>query len=910
MRRIPFNSFLSHAAPRLRVLPGLVHLPQPAGAQTCPFGGLRAQSLSKGCALDRGTTHTGRSKSAPLRNRGLLLLAFLFPWAAFAQSVRWDPPGGQLGFNQVSDISLIFDNCEPEGAPAIPPVDGLVFGRPSQSSQTSIINFSVSRTYSLVFPARPTKRTDLTIPSFEIKTDKGMIRVAAANYKVGDATVGNSGVTVDDIASAKLSAPKDSFWAGEIIPVTYNLNVVRRYFHSLATNLDWQSTPLVAEDWTKPDPSETLIRGERRVVSTQDTRAYAKQPGTYTVKPATQMVNLMVGTTGFGLFSQPTVEQRQLETNPLQLTIKPLPQAPQGFSGAVGEFSFTSKVIPTAAAVGEPITWTLELSGTGNWPDVAGLPQREVSNDFQIVQPKSKRTMKDGSLFEGTLSEDVVLVPSRPGTYQLTPVHFTYFDTKTGTYRTVASDPVTLTVTAGAPPVQPSAGSSAPVQFSLNVPGGSNVPAAPVLPSAVPPVAPENLPRDPLASTGRGFVPFRPDGFWFVVAAPAILLVLLAWLVLAGLLSRRTDPQRLRREAKARLAAALAALRSASAQPSALNPQLRVWQQDAAALWQIPHAAPGAPLVQLAVTSQDKDAAENWARLWSEADRALHSREQTLPKDWLPRAESALEAVNVPGWPLLSLFKAGNLLPFLFALALLFGPTIAMADAGGDAYKGGNFSTAATAWQQTVTTTPSDWTARHNLGLALAQQDRWPEATAYWTGAFLLNARSDTTRWDLALGLQRSGMAPPELVELSRGEGRSQLARQATPGEWQLALILAALLLAAALIVLLLQGYRRIGGWAKPAALTTSLLAVLLAAAATLSLHTYGPLANPEAALVWKASVLRSIPTEADTAQKTSPLSAGSIAVVDKTFLNWTKLSFAGGQSGWVRSEDLIRLYR
>jgi hypothetical protein len=85
---------------------------------------------------------------------------------------------------------------------------------------------------------------------------------------------------------------------------------------------------------------------------------------------------------------------------------------------------------------------------------------------------------------------------------------------------------------------------------------------------------------------------------------------------------------------------------------------------------------------------------------------------------------------------------------------------------------------------------------------------------------------------------------------------------------------------------------------------------VLLAAAATLSLHTYGPLADPQSALVWKPTLLRSIPTEADTTQKTAPLSAGSIAVVEKTFLGWTKLNFAGGQSGWIRTEDLIKLYR
>ena len=119
-----------------------------------------------------------------------------------------------------------------------------------------------------------------------------------------------------------------------------------------------------------------------------------------------------------------------------------------------------------------------------------------------------------------------------------------------------------------------------------------------------------------------------------------------------------------------------------------------------------------------------------------------------------------------------------------------------------------------------------------------------------------------------------------------------------------------ALLIAAALIVLLLKGYARIGSWARPTALVTMLLAILLAAAATLSLHTYGPLADPEAVLVWQATTLRSIPTHADTTQKTTPLSAGSIALAEKTFLGWTKLGFAGGQSGWVRSEDLIRLYR
>lgn len=866
---------------------------------------LKRGSPSLESPLERGGA-TRRGVFAALF-AALLLLGLAMPTLTRAQSVRWEPPGGQLGFNQVSDLALVFENCEPEGDPGIPKVDGLQFGRPSQSTEMNMVNMSVTRRFSLMFPVRPAKRSTITIPEFEVKTDKGTMKVKAASFTVGDATVGNSGLSVNDVANAKITPLKDTYWAGEVFPLTYNLNIVRRYYHSIATNVDWSSAPLVTEDWSKPELNEALVRGERYVVLQQSTRAYAKQPGNYTLKPASQMVNLMVGTSGFGLFAQPTVEQRAIESEPLSLTIKPLPAAPVGFTGAVGEFGFVSKVVPITAAVGEPITWTLELAGTGNWPDIAGLPQREVSNDFQVVQPKSKRTMKDGALFEGALTEDVVLVPTKPGTYKLAPVRFTYFDSRSGTYKTIASETVTVTVTGTSAPVQPPPGSGAPVQFSIAPP--ANTTPAPRLPEAVAPVPPENLPRDPVPGPATGRIPLPTKNLTVLCLLTSVCCVLAVWLVLAALRARERDPQRLRREARARLVKALSELKASGAQPAAINAQLKLWQQETARLWEIPHAAPGSPLVQANVARQSAEAAGAWARLWSEADRALHSADKQLPADWVVRAESALQAVRVPGWPPFSLFAGRNLFPFL-ALACMLFPLAAQADVATDAYKRGDFAAAEVAWRKSLGDAPADWTLRHNLGLALAQQDRWAEATAYWTSASLLNVRADATRWDLALGLQRSGLAPAELVELSRGEGAHKLARWATPAEWQLALVGAALLLALALILLLLQGYRRIGGWAKPLAIITCLVAVLLAAAATFSLHTYGPLAHPDAVIVWKATTLRSIPTEADTTQKTSPLSAGSIAIVDRTFLGWTKLTFAGGQSGWIRTEDLIRLYR
>lgn len=835
-----------------------------------------------------------------------LVVALIAGTTLRAQTVRWEPGAGQLGYNQVSELSLVFEECEPDGAPPVPQVDGLTFGRPSQSSETQMINFKVSRRFTLTYPVRPSKRSTITIPAFSIQTDKGALRVAAATYSVGDATVGSSGLSVTDISSAKLNIPKNTFWAGEVFPIAYELSVIKRYFHSPASNIDWQPAPLVVEDWSKPEPSETMLRGERRFLVTQTTRGYAKQPGSFTIKPAQQLVNLNVGTVGFGLFAQQSVEQRVLATDPLELTIKPLPAGPGDFSGAVGTFALVSKVVPTAPAVGEPVTWTLELTGLGNWPDIAGLPQREVSSDFSVVQPKSKRTMKDNALFEGSLSEDVVLVPNKPGTYKLGSVKFTYFDTATSSYKTITTEPVTITVgPAAATPVAPQA--NGPVQFSLNPPANNAAPTL-KLPDPVAPTPPENLPRDPLLESRHGVAPMSTERLVILGLLSSVLCPLLLWLTLAAQRSRALDPQRRRRDARAALAGVLDRMRTVGPDSNARNAQLRLWQLHTSALWEIPHAAPGAPLVQETIAARAKDAAGAWSALWNEADRAQHSRDGALPQDWPLRAEGALQAVRIPGWPVLSLFAPRHLLPFLFALLVAFAPNVARADAPSD-YKASRFTAAESAWRKSASADPRDWTLRHNLGLALAQQDRWAEATAHWTAAFLLAPSDENTRADLALGLQRSGMAPPELVEFSRGEGRYALARAASPGTWQLAVLAAALLIAAALCLLLLNGYHRVGYWARPTALTVVLLAILLAAAATFSLRTYGQLAQRDAVLVWRASTLRSLPTEADT-QKTTALSAGSIAIVDKTFLGWSRLNFAGGQTGWARTDDLVALYR
>jgi tetratricopeptide (TPR) repeat protein len=663
---------------------------------------------------------------------------------------------------------------------------------------------------------------------------------------------------------------------------------------------------------------------------------------------------LVVETNG-GLFGFPAPElyQHTVTTNEPTLTIKPLPDGtPADFGGAVGQFTLTSKVVPTTVAVGEPVTWTLELRGTGNWPDVRGLPAREASKDFKALQPQAKRTPSEGKLFDATLTEDVVLIPTKPGTYTLGPVSYSYFDPAAGTYRTVETEKATVTIT---PP-----GSTESASSSLFIPPSSiaSKPASPA-PGAFPPhlaaptTVPAAIPRDPLPGAESGLAPLRalPCSLWLLAS---VLWLIPAWLVMAALRARRTDPLRARREARADLGQILARI-SAASKPQERIQALHAWQRQTATLLDVTHAAPNATmLIRQSGDTDDKiltpAEATHWEKLWGESDRTLYGNGNALPGDWVVRAEAALEATPVPGWQLLSLFHPRNLLPWLSgnnhgvrnfhtdvivsaAIALFclvsigskaFGETetdsgITAGEAkpatiftsSRDAYDAGSFPAAEQGWRTAVARDPTDWVARHNLGLALAQQGHWPEAAAQWTSAFLLNPRHESVRWHLALGYERAQYTPPDLGEFAAASGPHLVARLASPAEWQWLLAGAGLVFAGGLLLHLLRAYRDgAEAWTRPAAHAAMAAGFLLALCATMSLHFYGEAADPRAAIAWHQVLLRSIPTEADTQQKTSSLSAGSLGVVDKEFLGWVRLSFENGQTGWVRQQDIVWLYR
>ncbi|MDR0354010.1 MAG: hypothetical protein LBI02_11940 [Opitutaceae bacterium] len=174
------------------------------------------------------------------------------------------------------------------------------------------------------------------------------------------------------------------------------------------------------------------------------------------------------------------------------------------------------------------------------------------------------------------------------------------------------------------------------------------------------------------------------------------------------------------------------------------------------------------------------------------------------------------------------------------------------------------------------------------------------------------NPADPSVRWHLPVMLERAGYAPPVLVNFARPDLMHTLAaRRSAPG-WQDVLLASVALAAAALILLLARAYalRKKLILIPALALLLLLASALGVAIAITSLRAWSPVSDTRTVIVWQASTLRSIPTDADTTQKTTPLPAGSLARVDKTFLGWTHLTFENGQTGWTRREVLVSLWK
>ncbi len=130
------------------------------------------------------------------------------------------------------------------------------------------------------------------------------------------------------------------------------------------------------------------------------------------------------------------------------IEVQPLPAKgqPPGFSpNNVGSFTVTAKIDRDTVEVGQPFTWTVEISGEGNvalldpgpWPDIPGVRRYD---------PKIDSQMKSETKVTGRRTYSFLIIPEAPGALKLPAIALNYFDPEAERYAVARGEALVVEV--------------------------------------------------------------------------------------------------------------------------------------------------------------------------------------------------------------------------------------------------------------------------------------------------------------------------------------------------------------------------------------------------------------------------------------------------------------------------------
>ena len=376
----------------------------------------------------------------------LLIISLIFSSLLSAQNVEFSASVSkkEVAVNEVFKYEIYSNsNCQIYQ----PNFGGLqVVGGPYQSNSTSIVTVNgqttQQREIKYTYQLRALKTGTYSIGEVSMHCGSKTYRAKGIKIKVvkgnatGTSSVGGNVNTKNQDFFIRTYASKKNVYQGEPFTITLKMYSKRqpRGLEQLEIgNANGLSKEDLNPDKTSFETKQEIIDGIRYfTVVLKHELCFALRAGEINIEPYYVSA----------LFSKGFFQQYRLESysNNIKINVKPLPKGkPKDFNGLVGHYNLEHSISKTEVLPGEAIDISLKISGKGNL-NAFDEPKLKLPNDFDQFDPEYKQNYKaTSSGYTGSITYNLVIVPTFYGDYTIPAFSFSYFDLDTKTYKTLST---------------------------------------------------------------------------------------------------------------------------------------------------------------------------------------------------------------------------------------------------------------------------------------------------------------------------------------------------------------------------------------------------------------------------------------------------------------------------------------
>lgn len=388
--------------------------------------------------------------------------------AAFGAEVLFTISSRETYVGAPLRVQVVIKHAQEHAPPDFPEIEGAEVRRlqPDDPEYAKITRPGREErlTTTYAYAVTPRRAGTLTIPPIRVVADGESFSTAPMQIVAKKSEAGN-------LLYLRLVGERESVYVGVPIDVTleiwlkpYGTNTVRMdaedmWLHAIdervsmwgpfIENLQGRTRNVTCPTETTVDAKGT---GERYFVYSLNRTVWPQRAGVFDADGVSVVVNypLRVRHNRFTRFGQPyeIAESRPISATveDSRIVVKPPPREgqPDGFRGAVGKYAMTVSATPTEVSVGDPITLTLTIRGTGRM-DTLQAPrlarQESLTADFRVPDEELAGVV-DGMVkrFSPTIRA------KHDSVTQIPPVEFGYFDPQEERYVTLKSTPIPLNV--------------------------------------------------------------------------------------------------------------------------------------------------------------------------------------------------------------------------------------------------------------------------------------------------------------------------------------------------------------------------------------------------------------------------------------------------------------------------------